>query len=382
MSENSAQDKTEAPTSRRIEKAREEGQIARSRELSSFIMLVVGVATLWIASGWMSRYLFDAMQKGLQFDHKLIFDLPASLQHCAALLVKGFLAAAPVMIALTITALLAPMLLGGWIFTTKSLAPDIKKLNPLSGIKRMFSMHGVSEMIKAVLKTGLIGIVVWFFVRAHRDRLLGLSSASIGSACVDALSMIAQGVVFSVLAFIAVVAVDVPYQLYSHYKKLKMSKEEIKREHKESEGDPHIKGKIRQQQQAMARRRMMAEVPKANVIVTNPTHYAAALRYQEGMPAPVLVAKGSDEVAFRIREVAAEHDIPILEAPPLARSLYHYCDLEHEIPQGLYAAVAEVLAWVYRLDQARLNGTELPDEPQDFDIPEELVDPQTRSQTS
>lgn len=382
MSDNSAQDKTEAPTARRIEKAREEGQIARSRELSSFVMLVVGIATLWIGSGWMSRYLFDVMMKGLQFDHQLLFDLPASLQHCASLLVGGALAMMPVMIALTLTALLAPMLLGGWVFTTKSLTPDITKLNPLSGLKRMFSMHGLSEMIKAVLKTGLIGLVVWYFIRAHRDRLLGLSSLSVGSACIDAMSMIAQGVVLSVLAFIAVVAVDVPYQLYSHFKKLKMSKEEIKREHKESEGDPHIKGKIRQQQQAMARRRMMAEVPTANVIVTNPTHYAAALRYQEGMPAPILVAKGSDEVAFRIREVAAEHDIPVLEAPPLARSLYHYCDLEHEIPQGLYAAIAEVLAWVYRLDQARLNGTEMPDEPQDFDIPEELVDPQTRSQTS
>jgi len=381
MSDNSAQDKTEAPTARRIEKAREEGQIARSRELSSFAMLVVGIATLWIGSGWMSRYLFDVMVTGLQFDHQLLFDLPASLQHCASLLVAGVLAVMPVMIALTLTALLAPMLLGGWVFTTKSLTPDITKLNPLSGLKRMFSMHGLSEMIKAVLKTGLIGLVVWYFIRAHRDRLLGLSGLSIGSACIDAMSMIAQGVILSVLAFIAVVAVDVPYQLYSHFKKLKMSKEEIKREHKESEGDPHIKGKIRQQQQAMARRRMMAEVPTANVIVTNPTHYAAALRYQEGMPAPILVAKGSDEVAFRIREVAAEHDIPVLEAPPLARSLYHYCDLEHEIPQGLYAAVAEVLAWVYRLDQARFNGTEMPDEPQDFDIPEELVDPQTRSQT-
>ena len=382
MSDNSAQDKTEAPTARRIEKAREEGQIARSRELSSFAMLVVGVATLWIGSGWMSHYLFSIMMKGMQFDHQLLFDIPASLQHCASLLVSGALALVPVMVALTLTALLAPMLLGGWVFTTKSLAPDITKLNPLSGLKRMFSMHGLSEMIKAVLKTGLIGIVIWFFIKAHRDRLLSLSSAAIGSASLDAMSMIAQGVVLSVLSFIAVVAVDVPYQLYSHFKKLKMSKEEIKREHKESEGDPHIKGKIRQQQQAMARRRMMAEVPTANVIVTNPTHYAAALRYQEGMPAPILVAKGSDEVAFRIREVAAEHAIPILEAPPLARSLYHYCDLEREIPQGLYAAVAEVLAWVYRLDQARLNGTELPEEPQDFDIPEELVDPQSRSQTS
>ena len=382
MSDNSAQDKTEAPTARRIEKAREEGQIARSRELSSFAMLVVGVATLWIGSGWMSHYLFSIMMKGMQFDHQLLFDIPASLQHCASLLVSGALALVPVMVALTLTALLAPMLLGGWVFTTKSLVPDITKLNPLSGLKRMFSMHGLSEMIKAVLKTGLIGIVIWFFIKAHRDRLLSLSSAAIGSASLDAMSMIAQGVVLSVLSFIAVVAVDVPYQLYSHFKKLKMSKEEIKREHKESEGDPHIKGKIRQQQQAMARRRMMAEVPTANVIVTNPTHYAAALRYQEGMPAPILVAKGSDEVAFRIREVAAEHAIPILEAPPLARSLYHYCDLEREIPQGLYAAVAEVLAWVYRLDQARLNGTELPEEPQDFDIPEELVDPQSRSQTS
>ena len=382
MSDNSAQDKTEAPTARRIEKAREEGQIARSRELSSFAMLVVGVATLWIGSGWMSHYLFSIMIKGMQFDHQLLFDIPASLQHCASLLVSGALAIVPIMIALTLTALLAPMLLGGWVLTTKSLAPDITKLNPLSGLKRMFSMHGLSEMIKAVLKTGLIGMVIWFFIEAHRDLLLSLSSASIGSASVEAMSMIAQGVVLSVLSFIVVVAVDVPYQLHSHFKKLKMSKEEIKREHKESEGDPHIKGKIRQQQQAMARRRMMAEVPTANVIVTNPTHYAAALRYQEGMPAPILVAKGSDEVAFRIREAAAEHDIPILEAPPLARSLYHYCDLEGEIPQGLYAAVAEVLAWVYRLDQARLNGTELPEEPQDFDIPEELVDPQSRSQTS
>ena len=382
MSENSAQDKTEAPTAHRLEKAREEGQIARSRELSSFAMLAVGAATLWMASGWVSRQLFGVMGEGLRFNRGLVGDFPAALRHCATLLVHGGLAVVPTMLALTITALMAPMLLGGWVFTGKSLTPDLKKLNPLRGLKRMFSMHGLSEMVKAVLKTALVGLAVWCYIHAQRDHLLSLSSLSIGSACVEALSMIAQGIVIAIMAFIAVVAVDVPYQLYSHYKKLKMTKEEIKRENKDTEGDPHIKGKIRQQQQAMARRRMMAAVPNANVIVTNPTHYAAALRYQEGMAAPVLVAKGSDHVASRIRELAADHNIPILEAPPLARSLYHHCDLEREIPQGLYAAVAEVLAWVYRLDQARRDGAELPDEPQNFDIPEDLVAPTPKSHTS
>lgn len=379
MADNDAQDKTEAPTPRRLEKAREDGQIARSRELSTFVMLVVGVATLWLSGSYLGEHLSLIMTEGLRFDHLLLFDIPAMGRHCGQIAFQAVLAIMPVMLALTVAALLGPMMLGGWLFSTKSLAPSFGKLNPVKGLKKLVSAHSLTELVKALAKTLVFGTVAAIFIVMHSRQLLSLSNASSANAIVQSLSLIVSCVLFMLLAFLCVVAFDVPFQLHSHTKKLRMSKQEIKREHKESEGDPHIKGKIRQQQQAMARRRMMAEVPKANVIVTNPTHYAAALCYQEGMTAPILVAKGSDEVALRIRELGRAHDIPLLEAPPLARSLCHFCDLEQEIPPGLYAAVAEVLAWVYRLDQAQRQGQALPEEPQTFDIPDELVDPQTRA---
>lgn len=380
MAENDDQDKTEEPTPRRLEKAREDGQIARSRELSTFVMLVVGVAAFWISGSYLSEHLALVMTEGMRFDHALLFDIPAMGRHCGQIAMMAVLAVAPLMLALTVAALLAPMLLGGWLFSSKSLAPSFGKLNPIKGAKKLISAHSFSELGKALAKTLIIGGVAALFIAQHSRELLSLSETSAAGAIAEALSMIMKSILFMLLAFLFVVGIDVPFQLHSHKKKLRMTKQEIKREHKDSEGDPHIKGKIRQQQQAMARRRMMAEVPEANVIVTNPTHYAAALKYQEGMAAPILVAKGSDEVAKRIREMGREHGIPLLEAPPLARSLCHYCDLEQEIPPGLYAAVAEVLAWVYRLDLAQRQGEALPDEPHDFDIPDELVDPQTRDQ--
>ncbi|WP_027350610.1 flagellar biosynthesis protein FlhB [Halotalea alkalilenta] len=376
MAEENDQEKTEQATPRRLDKAREDGQIARSRELSTFTVLVTGVASMWFLAPWMFDRMGMAVTEGLRFDHALVFDPSLAMRHVGGLLIQVGLALAPVLGALAIAAFIAPLALGGWLMSAKSLSPDPKRLNPLKGFKRIFSHQALAELAKAVAKTVLIACVAWLFIGYQRQALLGLAQQSIGSAIADALGLVAMCSVLILLAFIIVVLIDVPYQLFSHHRKLRMSRDEIRREHKENEGDPHLKARIRQQQQAVARRRMMSEVPKASVVITNPSHYAVALRYEAGMAVPRLVAKGADEIAARIRAVAGEHRVPLLEAPPLARALYRHCDLEREIPAGLYAAVAEVLAWVHRLALAAREGEAPPMAPVDLPIPSALsVDP-------
>jgi flagellar biosynthetic protein FlhB len=279
-------------------------------------------------------------------------------------------ALAPVALPLVAAALLAPTLLGGWLFSAKSIKVDAKKLDPIKGLGRIFSSQGVIELVKALAKSVLIGSVAAWFIYTHLEELLGLAQEQGNGVLLHALTLIVTCCAFMLLAFVVVVGIDVPYQLWSHHKKLRMSHKEIKDEHKESEGDPQLKAKIRQQQQAMARGRMISEVPGADVIVTNPSHYAVALCYRDGeMGAPRVVAKGADNIAARIREIGVEAGVPLLEAPPLARALYRHGELEQEIPADLYTAVAQVLAWVYQLKRYHEAGGERPDRPGDIAVP-------------
>lgn len=371
--DSSDQEKTEEATPRRLEKAREEGQVARSRELTTFMLLLGGVVGLWSMGAMLYGQLGMVMEQAFVFEREDAFQTNVMLSHAWDLGQRTLFALMPLFLLLAVVALTAPALLGGWLISAKSLKPQLSKLNPLKGLKRMFSTQALAELAKAIAKSVLVGGVSTAFLATHLGDFMSLMDQPISQALANAMRLAALASGLMVLTLVVVILIDVPYQLWSHAKKMRMSKEEIKREHKESEGDPLLKGRIRQQQQAMARGRMMSKVPEADVIVTNPTHYAVALAYQEGrMSAPRVVAKGADAVAARIRELGREHRVPLLEAPPLARALYRHVELDGEIPMTLYTAVAEVLAWAFRLKRVREEGGEAPDTPHDLPVPNEL----------
>lgn len=373
MAEESDLEKTESATPKRLEKAREEGQVARSRELASFALLAAGFFGVWGLSGPISQHLQSILRGAFTFNHETVLDTRQMMIGAANASKEGLFAVLPVLLLSGFAALAAPMALGGWLITTKPLAPNFGRLNPISGLGKIFSMQGPVQLGMSVLKTVVVGGLAGSAIWSRKAEVLGLLTKPLSLALADAMHLIFVCCGMAIAGLFLVAAVDVPYQLYSHAKKLRMSKEEVKREHKESEGDPHIKGKIRQQQRAAARRRMMQAIPTADVIVTNPTHFAVALQYTDGqMRAPRVVAKGVNLVAARIRELGREHNVPLLEAPPLARALYHNVEINREIPGALYGAVAQVLAWVYQLKRYKEDGGIKPDEPSDLDVPKEL----------
>lgn len=380
MSEESDLEKTEPASPRRLEKAREEGQVVRSRELATFIMLMTGVIGLWTLGGVLGRTLDTVMRQSLRFEPATAFDTSRMLSRFANVVWESLLAFMPLLLLFGLAAVAAPLLMGGWTFSTKALMPNFGRMSPASGLGRMFSVHSVAELVKAIAKSLLVGSVGAWVVWHRLPDAIALMNAPVHEALLHMLEMVLHCCLLVALSLLLVAAIDVPWQCWEYFKKLRMTKEEVKQEFKESEGDPHIKGRIRQQQRAMARRRMMQEVPKADVVVTNPTHFAVALRYEEGrMSAPRVIAKGTDEVAARIRELAAEHRIPLMSAPPLARALHRHVDLGQEIPAGLYTAVAEVLAWVYQLKHWHYSQGPQPSAPSDLLVPDELAVPESRA---
>lgn len=382
MAEESDLEKTEPASPRRLEKAREEGQVVRSRELNTFVLLATGVATLWFGGAQMYESLTGVLRSGLWFDLRVAQDTQVMMAVAAHSAMQAVLGLLPLFLLLTVAAIFASVVLGGLLFSTKSLEPKFERLNPLKGVGRMFSAQTMVELIKTLTKAAVVGVVAVLVIRHYRDQMIALMYATPSEGLTSGMGLVALCCALIVSALFLIVIIDAPWQLYSHFKKMRMSKQDVKQEHKESDGDPHVKGRIRQQQRAMARRRMMAEVPGADVIVTNPTHYAVALLYREGQSAaPRVVAKGSGLMAARIRSVAAEHKVPTLGAPPLARALYHNVEIGQEIPGDLYAAVAEVLAWVFQLrNWNRGMGVE-PQRPAHLTIPPGL-DPQDKNKVA
>lgn len=373
MAEESDSDKTEAPSARRLEQAREEGQVPQSRELSTFLVTMTGAVTLWALGGWFSERMQDVVQRGFRFEREVAFDLALMLGVLRGQLTDALLTLAPLFVVLVIAAVAGPLALGGINFAPKALGPNFGRMNPLNGLGRMFSTHGLMEMFKAILKSLVIGGVAASVLWSQREHLFSLmmTPVELGMTGFASTVMYAGVLIAASLGLLALM--DVPFQLWQYNKRLRMTKEEVKRESKEQEGDPQVKGRIRALQREMARRRMMAEVPQADVVVTNPTHFSVALKYDAArMGAPMVVAKGRGEVALKIRELAREHDVPLLEAPPLARALFHHCELEQVIPAALYTAVAEVMAYVYQLDQWMKDGGVPPQEPTALAVPPEL----------
>lgn len=370
MSEENDSEKTEDPTPHRKQKAREEGQVPRSRELTSLSMLLAGWGLLLVGGNYLAKQLQHLLHNGLTFDRLLVSDPQHMLHHAAALLGMAFLAILPFVGALFITALVTPSIIGGLNMSAKAIKFNLKKLNPLSGIKRLFSGQMVSEMVKSILKVLLAGIGGGLFLWLNKAKFINLIFEPLGMALADISALLIGCMLVIILSLIPMVAFDVIYQLWSNFKKLRMSLKEIKDEFKNQEGDPQIKARVRQLQRQMAQQRMMTDVPTADVVVNNPTHYSVALKYQEGaMGAPMVVASGSGLIALRIRELAEENRVPMLEAPPLARALYRHCDPGTPVPAELYSAVAEVLAWVYGLKRWRKGYGSRPLTPKDLPVP-------------
>jgi flagellar biosynthetic protein FlhB len=371
MAEDSDLEKTEPASARRLSEARNKGNIPRSRELNTFAVLIVAGVTLLIMGTELTAGITDMLRRGLTFNRSTL-DSPDfmwnSLIHATLEMLQLFF---PFLLVLLIAALAAPILLGGWMLSMEALQPDFGRLNPLKGIARLFSVTSLGELGKALAKSLVVGGVGFAVIWNYQEEAFSLATESLHSAISHLGSLLGWLFILITSAMILIVAIDVPFQLWEYYRKLRMTKEEVRQEMKESEGDPQIKGRIRAMQREMARRRMMAEVPKADVIVTNPTHYAVALRYNEKeMRAPRVVAKGSYLLAERIRELGIEHHVPILSAPPLARALYRHAELEQEIPASLFSAVAEVLAYVYQLRSYNKQGGAMPQQPANIPVPE------------
>ncbi|MBF4207595.1 flagellar biosynthesis protein FlhB [Pseudomonas donghuensis] len=369
----SGQDKTEDPTEKRKKDAREKGEIARSKELNTVTVTLAGAGALLAFGGGLAQTLMELMRTNFTLSREVLIDERSMGIFLMASGKIALLATQPVLLVLLIAAIIGPVSLGGFLFSSSSLAPKFSRMNPLSGIKRMFSVNALSELLKALAKFFMILIVALAVLSADRDDLLAIANEPLEQAIIHSVQVVGWSALWMAAGLLIIAAVDVPIQLWQAHKKLLMTKQEVRDEYKDSEGKPEVKQRIRQLQREASQRRMMAAIPEADVIITNPTHYAVALKYDpEKGSAPLLLAKGADFIALKIREIANEHKIQVLESPALARSIYYSTELEEEIPAGLYLAVAQVLAYVYQIRQHRAGKGKPPEPLKDLPIPPDL----------
>jgi flagellar biosynthetic protein FlhB len=353
MAEESSAERTEEPTARRLEKAREEGQIARSVELNTAVLLVTATMFFTFSGQWMFDKLGQLFVSQLQFDRKVMDKaelLPAIFGQS---IFDGYVIIFPIMITLAVLAILSTGLTGGFIFSSKLLMPNFAKLNPMSGLARIFGIKAVIELGKSILKFSIVTVILYLTVMHDMEALLNLNRMDLNVAVKQAGSMIVDACFWMSMGLVLIALLDVPLQIYQVNKKLKMTKQEVKDEMKDSEGRPEIKAQIRRRQREMANNKMMSKVKDADVVITNPQHFAVALQYDPTSDgAPILIAKGADELARKIREIAKEEGVEIFEAPELARALYFTTKLDTIIPEELYHAVAQVSAYVFSLNDA------------------------------
>jgi len=369
---NSSQEKTEQPTEKRKKDARKKGQIARSRELSMAVVMMAGAISMFTSGASIVQAMSDIFRKSYTVSRHDIFELESASQYLINSSQHALLVLIPVFIILFLASILGPAMLGGWLFSIDSVRPKLSKLNPIEGMKRIFSVKGLMEMVKAFAKFVVVLIFSVFIIYFYLPEILFLANQDVISAIVNSAEICAWSFLLLCSSLLLIAAIDVPFQLMDYNKQVRMTKQEVKDEMKDSEGKPEVKSKIRQLQMQMAQRRMMADVATADVVITNPTHFSVALKYNTLMRAPVVVAKGVDAIALKMREIAKENNVVIVAAPPLARAIYHTAAIGHEIHSDLYVSVAQVLAYVYQLELYMQGKGALPDEVNNVFVPENM----------
>ncbi|MEZ9199354.1 flagellar biosynthesis protein FlhB [Shewanella sp. 10N.286.54.B9] len=375
MAENdSSQEKTEEATSRKLQQAKDKGQVARSKDLGTSAVLIAASVGLVMTGPSIAKAMHTIMTNLFTLTREEIFDTRQMMNIWSMV---GNELAAPLLGFILLLALIAfagNVALGGMSFSAKACMPKPSKMSPVAGFKRMFGVQAVVELTKGIAKFSVVAITAYLVLNIYLNDILMLSQDHLPGNIYHALDLVSWIFILLCASTFIIVAIDVPYQIWNHAKQLKMTKQEVKDEYKDTEGKPEVKGRIRQLQQEMAQRRMMGEVPNADVIVVNPEHYAVAVKYDAAKStAPFVVAKGVDEVAFKIREIAREHDVAIVTAPPLARAIYHTTKIDQEIPEGLFTAVAQVLAYVFQLRQYQRGKGRRPNAiPTKQPIPDEL----------
>nr|WP_067287567.1 flagellar biosynthesis protein FlhB [Marinobacterium profundum] len=375
MAEETGQEKTEDPTPKRIREAREKGDVPRSKELGATVLLLSAAASALIFGDLVAGRMRGMMASNLSLEREALFDSSMMVAYLARSMFEALLSLSGFFALVLLAAIVGPIALGGWNFSGESVQPKASRINPLSGLKRMFSLKALVELVKALAKFLLVASIAILVLKVMQPRLMGLGAQDVVPAISEAVDIVIWTFLLISASLILISLLDVPFQLHDYSTKMKMTLQEVKDEMKSTEGKPEVKGRIRQLQREISQRQMMGKIPEADVVITNPTHYAVALKYDpESGRAPVVLAKGADFVALRIRELAVEHEVPMLSAPPLARALYQHAELDQEIPAGLFKAVAQILAYVYQLRSYRKRESVAPTQVRDDDleIPDDL----------
>lgn len=381
MADDNGSDRNLPASQRKLEKAREEGQVARSRDLGHFAAIAAGGAVLVALAPKLTAWLQQILADALRFDHAASTNSDLMAQQLSAMGAKLLWVVIPLGAVMTLVAIAASMLIGGWNWTLKPLMPKFEKLNPITGLPRLFSKQQLVDAIKACCLALLLGAIGAFYLNSHIDAFGGVIAVPLPAALSQVGSIVLSGLLFLLLALALCAAIDAPLQRHMYLTRLKMSHQELKQEHKEIEGNSEVKAKIKVRMREMSRRRMLAAVPKADLVVMNPTHYAVALKYDDSkMAAPRVVAKGADLLAMSIRDTARANKVPVLQSPMLARALYAHADIDREIPAALFAAVAQVLAYVYQLRAALAGHAPMPGDVPAVHVPPEL-DPHNKPET-
>ena len=375
MSEDTGQEKTEEPSAKRLKESREKGQVPRSKELNTMMLLMGSAAGFLFMGDSVLGGIKNIMQRGLSIKNAQAITPEGILQVFSDTALQSLFIIAPLFLLFTVVVMLTPLGIGGWSFSMKAVSFKLEKIDPIKGFGRIFALKGLMELVKVLAKFALVASISAAIVWSLIEELLGLGNEPLEAAIIHVAKLCGWSFLACSSALILVAMIDVPFQLWQHTKQLKMTKQEIKDENKETEGRPEVKSRIRALQQEISQRRMMEAVPTADVILTNPTHYAVALKYdQASNGAPVVVAKGADLIAANIRAVAEQNGVAIVSAPPLARALYASTEIDQEIPAGLYVAVATILTYVYQLNTMNEYGGVAPEKPVDLPIPDELKD--------
>ncbi|MGI2156675.1 flagellar biosynthesis protein FlhB [Shewanella baltica] len=374
MAEESSGERSEEPTGRRLEQAREKGQIARSKELGTAAVLISAACGFYMLGPSLATSLTRVFETVLTMDRAQIFDTEEMFNVWGVVASEIAWPMAKIMLLIVVVAFIGNVSLGGMNFSTQAMMPKASKMSPAAGFKRMFGVQSLVELTKGIAKFSVVAFSAYLLLSFYFNDIMLLSSDHLPGNVYHALDLLVWMFILLCSSILLIVVIDVPFQIWNHNKQLKMTKQEVKDEYKDTEGKPEVKSRVRQMQHELAQRRMMAEVPNADVIVVNPEHFAVAIKYDvQRSAAPFVIAKGVDDVAFKIREIAREHNIAIVSAPPLARAIYHTTKLDQQIPEGLFTAVAQILAYVFQLRQYQKGRGRKPiPVPLNQPIPDEL----------